>query len=206
MFFLGRPLRRSGSFRNGNGATLALLVLALIALDVVIYLPFVKAYDANLLAEEANSQQEEPNTIEESKPSLEKSEIDPLNVLVLCVGAGTSAMFANAVNKGAEIKDLPVKAQAEAFGGHTGVLSEVQLVVLSPQVQSRYDEIKADADRYGIKVVKTKGAQYIGLTKDPEGAVDFVVNQANTKKNKSKSMDCLSKIAVLERLFMDESN
>lgn len=172
-----------GIFLGTGMAPLSLLlVLALIALDVVIYLPFVKAYDANLLAEEANSQQEEPNTIEESKPSLEKSEIDPLNVLVLCVGAGTSAMFANAVNKGAEIKDLPVKAQAEAFGGHTGVLSEVQLVVLSPQVQSRYDEIKADADRYGIKVVKTKGAQYIGLTKDPEGAVDFVVNQANTKE------------------------
>lgn len=165
MFFLGRPLRRSGSFRNGNGATLALLVLALIALDVVIYLPFVKAYDANLLAEEANSQQEEPNTIEESKPSLEKSEIDPLNVLVLCVGAGTSAMFANAVNKGAEIKDLPVKAQAEAFGGHTGVLSEVQLVVLSPQVQSAMMRSKRMPIDMGSKSSKQKARNILDLPK-----------------------------------------
>lgn len=87
-------------------------------------------------------------------------------------------MFANAVNKGAEQKNLPVTARAEAFGGHTDILQDFQLVVLSPQVQSRYDEIKADADRYGIKLVRTKGAQYINLTRDPAGAVDFVISEA----------------------------
>lgn len=117
-------------------------------------------------------------TIEQTAlSSSEDSSMKPLNVLVLCVGAGTSAMFANAVNKGAQEKGLPVTAQAEAFGGHTGILQNFQLVVLSPQVQTRYDEIKADADKYGIKVVKTKGAQYINLTRQPENAVDFVVDE-----------------------------
>ena len=74
---------------------------------------------------------------------------------------------------------MTINAKAEAFGAHTDILKNFQWVVLSPQVQSRYDEIKADADKLGIKVVKTKGAQYISLTKDPKGAANFVVKAAN---------------------------
>lgn len=180
-----------GLFLGTGMAPMALLC----AVDALIYIPFVKAYDSNLVAEEAfkasaPESREEPAPVQSAAAARQEpaqaaaeapasvSEDKPLNVLVLCVGAGTSAMFANAVNKGAEEKHLPVKAQAEAFGSHTGILDEFQLVVLSPQVQSRYDEIKSDADRYGIKVVKTKGAQYIGLTRDPAGAVDFVVRES----------------------------
>ncbi|WP_297569505.1 PTS transporter subunit EIIC [uncultured Faecalibaculum sp.] len=185
-----------GLFLGTGMAPMALLcAVVLIAVDALIYIPFVKAYDSNLVAEEAfkasaPESREEPAPVQSAAAARQEpaqaaaeapasvSEDKPLNVLVLCVGAGTSAMFANAVNKGAEEKHLPVKAQAEAFGSHTGILDEFQLVVLSPQVQSRYDEIKSDADRYGIKVVKTKGAQYIGLTRDPAGAVDFVVRES----------------------------
>lgn len=172
----------------------AVLAIVLIAADAIIYAPFVKAYDANLVAEEAENRKTEQETSDplpvesdsssaqnetpEPASGTEAEEIKPLNVLVLCVGAGTSAMFANAVNKGAEMKGLPITAQAEAFGAHTGILDDFQLVVLSPQVQSRYDEIKADTDKLGIKVVKTKGAQYINLTKNPEGAAEFVLNEA----------------------------
>ncbi len=185
-----------GLFLGTGMAPMALLcAVVLIAVDALIYIPFVKAYDSNLVAEEAfkasaPESREEPAPVQSAAAARQEpaqaaaeapasvSEDKPLNVLVLCVGAGTSAMFTNAVNKGAEEKHLPVKAQAEAFGSHTGILDEFQLVVLSPQVQSRYDEIKSDADRYGIKVVKTKGAQYIGLTRDPAGAVDFVVRES----------------------------
>ncbi|MEY8380632.1 PTS lactose transporter subunit IIBC [Ileibacterium valens] len=204
-----------GMFFGTGMAPLALVCAAVvIAVDALIYIPFIKAYDANLVIEEAEKREENAqdevkeeakvseaaNTevaqisaaqktesspvqseMENSETGLTKSEQKPLNVLVLCVGAGTSAMFANAVNKGAQGKDLPVSAQAEAFGAHTDILNQFNLVVLSPQVQSRYDEIKADADRYGIKVVKTKGAQYINLTRDPEGAVDFVISEANSE-------------------------
>ncbi|MEY8469366.1 PTS transporter subunit EIIC [Faecalibaculum rodentium] len=186
-----------GLFLGTGMAPMALLCsVVLIAVDALIYIPFVKAYDSTLVQEEAEKAVQgdvdggqtadtEPAAImvpEKAEPAeaatAPAEETKPLSVLVLCVGAGTSAMFANAVNKGAEEKHLPVTARAEAFGAHTDILDEFQLVVLSPQVQSRYDEIKADADRYGIKVVKTKGAQYIGLTKDPEGAVDFVVSES----------------------------
>ena len=177
-----------GMFLGTGMAPMALVCAgAMILADVVIYLPFAKAYDSTLVAEEAQNKDEEeqaeaaaatpaaPAAPAAAAPAVDK----PLNVLVLCVGAGTSAMFANAVNKGAELKNLPVTAQAEAFGGHTGILQDFDLVVLSPQVQSRYDEIKADADNLGIKVVKTKGGQYISLTKAPEEAVDFVLQAAN---------------------------
>lgn len=196
----------------GTGMSLlaGLLAILMIAVDAIIYLPFIKAYDSNLVIEEAKNleaeqaqeaqakvqeaaeakavpapaasgaavQVEEKETPAEAPAAAPAQETKPLNVLVLCVGAGTSAMFANAVNKGAEQKNLPVTARAEAFGGHTDILQDFQLVVLSPQVQSRYDEIKADADRYGIKLVRTKGAQYINLTRDPAGAVDFVISEA----------------------------
>ncbi|MCC9081702.1 PTS sugar transporter subunit IIB [Enterococcus lactis] len=51
------------------------------------------------------------------------------------------------------------------------------MVVLAPQVNSYYDDIKEDTDRLGIKLVATKGAEYIGLTRDPEKAVQFILNQ-----------------------------
>lgn len=178
-----------GLFLGTGMAPMALVcALVLLAADTLIYLPFVKAYDSSLVQEEkGKTAAEQKEDVKEVKPvaepvqkiaaAKEDEETKPLNVLVLCVGAGTSAMFANAVNKGAELRHLPVTARAEAFGAHTDILDEFQLVVLSPQVQSRYDEIKSDADKYGIKVVKTKGAQYIGLTKNPEGAVDFVIRE-----------------------------
>lgn len=175
-----------GLFLGTGMAPLALVLgLVLIAVDVIIYLPFVKAYDAQLVAEEANKHEEieEEEAIEEEVDTeLKNLENGSLDVLVLCVGAGTSAMFANAVNKGAKEENLPINAKAEAFGAHTDILKNFQLVVLSPQVQSRYDEIKADADKLGIKVVKTKGAQYISLTKDPKGAANFVVKAANEEE------------------------
>lgn len=178
---------------TGMSFMAAVLAVLLIVVDAVVYLPFVKAYDANLLVEEAQNRETnleveetpaetksvEPEVVEEKQTEEQKNEEQkPLNVLVLCVGAGTSAMFANAVNQGAEEKSLPVHAHAEAFGGHTGILQDYQMVILSPQVQTRYDEIKADADQLGIKVIKTKGAQYINLTRDPASAVDFVLKES----------------------------
>lgn len=167
-------------FGTGMAPMALLLAVVLLAVDVVIYAPFIKAYDSTLVEEEAQKHEEIEEEKEEEQEK-EKVELnDDLNVLVLCVGAGTSAMFANAVNKGAEQENLPVKAKAEAFGAHTDILKDFQLVVLSPQVQSRFDEIKADADKYGIQIVRTKGAQYIQLTKDPKGAVEFVVEASKS--------------------------
>lgn len=37
-----------------------------------------------------------------------------------------------------------------------------------------YEDIKTDTDRLGIKLVVTKGAEYISLTRDPQKALQFV--------------------------------
>ncbi len=175
-------------FGTGMAPLSLVLAVVLIVVDAMIYLPFAKAYDKSLVESEVarhvqmELEQEQANELVEDLSQLETTldlpDDQELNVLVLCVGAGTSAMFANAVNKGADQNHLPIHAKAEAFGAHTDILKDFQLVVLSPQVQSRYDEIKADADKLDIKVVKTKGSQYINLTRDPDGAARFVLTQA----------------------------
>ena len=144
-------------------------------------LTFIKAYDATLLEEE--KEKEALDALEEQVEKEEAKEVQPLslnkniNVLVLCVGAGTSAMFANAVKEGAEIENLPIDATASAYGSHYDILKDYDIVVLSPQVQSHLEEVQQDASKYGTKVVATKGAQYIKLTRDPKGAVEFICEQ-----------------------------
>lgn len=171
----------------GTGVSIwaCLLAVILIVVDAIIYLPFIKAYDAELLEEEAEKAEEELK--EEVQPIIEEKEqttkkLDKhVNVLVLCVGAGTSAMFANAITAGAEETGMPMSAMAAAYGSHYDIMKDFDMIVLSPQVQSHFDEMKADADKLGIKVVPTKGAQYIALTRDPKGAVDFVLTQLGLK-------------------------
>lgn len=157
-----------------------LLAVLLIVVDGIIYLPFVKAYDASLLEEE--KQTEALEALEEQVKEEEPETNEPLqldkkiNVLVLCVGAGTSAMFANAVKEGAKETGFPVDATASAYGNHYDILKNYDVVVLSPQVQAHLEEVKQDA-KEGTKVIATKGAQYIQLTRDPKGAVEFIVEQ-----------------------------
>ena len=158
-----------------------MLAVVLIVVDGIVYLPFIKAYDATLLEEE--KEKEALDALEEQVEKEEAKEVQPLslnkkiNVLVLCVGAGTSAMFANAVKEGAEIENLPIDATASAYGSHYDILKDYDIVVLSPQVQSHLEEVQQDASKYGTKVVATKGAQYIKLTRDPKGAVEFICEQ-----------------------------
>lgn len=157
-----------------------LLAVLLIVVDGIIYLPFVKAYDASLLEEE--KQKEALEALEEQVKEEEPETNEPLqldkkiNVLVLCVGAGTRAMFANAVKEGAKETGFPVDATASAYGNHYDILKNYDVVVLSPQVQAHLEEVKQDA-KEGTKVIATKGAQYIQLTRDPKGAVEFIVEQ-----------------------------
>lgn len=165
---------------TGISFLVVLLAVLLIVVDGIIYLPFVKAYDASLLEEE--KQKEALEALEEQVKEEEPETNEPLqldkkiNVLVLCVGAGTSAMFANAVKEGAKETGFPVDATASAYGNHYDILKNYDVVVLSPQVQAHLEEVKQDA-KEGTKVIATKGAQYIQLTRDPKGAVEFIVEQ-----------------------------
>ena len=169
------------------------LAALLIVVDVVIYYPFLKVYDEQILEEErsgkANDELKEKvaanfNTAK-ADAILEKAGVESAqntiteetNVLVLCAGGGTSGLLANALNKAAAEYNVPVKAAAGGYGAHREMLPEFDLVILAPQVASNYEDMKAETDKLGIKLAKTEGAQYIKLTRDGKGALAFVQEQ-----------------------------
>ena len=171
------------------------LAALLIVVDVVIYYPFLKVYDEQILEEERSGKSNDSlkekvaanfNTAK-ADAILEKAGVEgepvqnnitkETNVLVLCAGGGTSGLLANALNKAAAEYNVPVKAAAGGYGAHREMLPEFDLVILAPQVASNYEDMKAETDKLGIKLAKTEGAQYIKLTRDGQGALAFVQAQ-----------------------------
>lgn len=171
------------------------LAALLIVVDVAIYYPFLKVYDDQILAEEAagtsndslkekvvaNFNTAKADAILEKAGVTEKASeteiTEQTNVLVLCAGGGTSGLLANALNKAAKEYGAPVTAAAGSYGAHREILPQYQLVILAPQVASNYEDMKAETDKLGIKLAKTEGAQYIGLTRDGQGSLAFVKQQ-----------------------------
>lgn len=164
------------------------LVAVLLVVDFVIYYPFFKAYDSELLAKEKEQLEEEEKEVAVTTSNEEiavaqtvaqRKNIKNTNVLVLCAGAGTSAMLANALTEGAKETNIPITSTAGAYGSHYEIMKDFDMIILAPQVGSYYDDIKKDTDRLGIKLVATKGAEYIGLTRAPKKAVEFVMSQVS---------------------------
>ncbi|HFV2640624.1 TPA: lactose-specific PTS transporter subunit EIIC [Streptococcus pneumoniae] len=170
-----------------------ILAALLIVVDVVIYYPFLKVYDEQILEEERSGKSNDElkekvaanfNTAK-ADAILEKAGVEAAqntitketNVLVLCAGGGTSGLLANALNKAAAEYNVPVKAAAGGYGAHREMLPEFDLVILAPQVASNFEDMKAETDKLGIKLAKTEGAQYIKLTRDGKGALAFVQEQ-----------------------------
>ena len=173
-----------------------ILAALLIVVDFIIYYPFIKVYDKQILEEErlgtTNNELKEKvaanfNT-KKADNILEKAGVEKTaavknnitketNVLVLCAGGGTSGLLANALNKASKEHNVPVKAAAGGYGAHREILPEFDLVILAPQVASNFEDMKAETDKLGIKLAKTEGAQYIRLTRDGKGALDFVQAQ-----------------------------
>lgn len=103
-----------------------------------------------------------------------KKDVDGLKVLVLCAGAGTSAMLANAIKEGAAQTGENIASSAGAYGQHTAIMDQYDVIVLAPQVRSYYNDMKADTDRLGIKLLTPRGKEYIDLTRDPAGAIKWL--------------------------------
>ncbi|HEC2243812.1 TPA: PTS transporter subunit EIIC [Staphylococcus delphini] len=182
------------------------LAITLIVVDVIVYYPFFKVYDNQILEDElkgvdstnelhakvgenfntkkaeailASSTNNSASRVsKEDKDSTEVNDItEPTNVLVLCAGGGTSGLLANALNKAAAEYNVPVKAAADSYGAHMDIMKDFDLVILAPQVASNYQDIKEDTDRLGIKLAKTQGVEYINLTRDGQAALKFVQDQ-----------------------------
>lgn len=183
------------------------LVALMLVVDIALYLPFLKVYDLQLVAEEAETAAQEAAasvagngtqvvqaatdaigepaaalaggsdvTIDESKTNgLSK----PTNVLVLCAGGGTSGILANALNKLAEERKIPLQATARAYGQDMDLIKDMDLVILAPQMDSQKGNLKKITDKYGVTMVTTTGREYIQLTQDGDKALKFV--EANAK-------------------------
>ena len=172
----------------------------LLIIDAVLYYPFFRVYDTQLVARETaiangeiSADDEDAAIPADAYAAAEKEEAGETkaapavaadasaadgkekHVLVLCASGATSSMLAKAIDKGAEKRGAHVEAIAMAYGQHKDIISDYDLIVLAPQMASMYDELKHDCDEQGVKSATTSGRQYVGLTRDPEKALDFAL-------------------------------
>jgi PTS system lactose-specific IIC component len=100
---------------------------------------------------------------------------DKLNILVICIGAGSSAMFANSARKAFVAAGMgdKVSVDSASFGAHADKEKVANLVILSPQVKMYVDDIKATANK-GTQVITTNGKDYVAATRDPNIAMDII--------------------------------
>lgn len=176
-------------------APLSFLYVALaLILDVLIWLPFFRAYDDGILKEEQAKETEElaavgeasvqdataSETSETTTPSESNDTItQDTNVLVICAGGGTSGILAKALNKTAEERNLPLHAAARAYGQHNDIINDMDLVILAPQMDSMRGNLQKICDHNDIKLLTTTGKQYIELTRDADKAIRFVAENTH---------------------------
>lgn len=160
------------------------LVLVVMVTNSLLYYPFFKAYDIESVEEEAKMDKE-IETSEKEEVVLDRSKVknDKINVLVLCAGGGTSGMLANALNdnkdKLKEKYGIEFSARGGHYGQHNEFMNDTDIVVLAPQVASFLENMEKEASNYGIKVIATKGAEYIKYTRDSESAAELIIKELN---------------------------
>lgn len=160
-----------------------ILMLLLLVVDFVVYFPFFKAYDNELIEKERNQENEiiEEKREEAAEQLVTKAAAEAMaevkteqKILVLCANGATSAMLANAIKKGAKAKNIALDSTAMAYGQHKDLIGEFDLIILAPQMASMLNELKEDVKGYQTKAVSTSGAEYVALAREPEQAVNFV--------------------------------
>lgn len=163
----------------------------LLVVDAVIYYPFFRAYDKQLVEREALIAEgaqldddgvpvEEAVAVKEVEVKKEAPKAAPVpktekKVLVLCASGATSSMLAKAIVKGAKAADAPVDSIAMAYGQHKDCITDYDLIVLAPQMASMFDELKHDCDEKGVPAATCSGKEYVGLTRNPAGALEFAL-------------------------------
>lgn len=181
----------------GTGFAKLSFILAplLLIIDFVMYYPFFKVYDKQLVAEElvrigdenVAATQENPASVKEviekeaekldEKVNLKDDTAEKKLVLVLCASGATSSMLANAITKGAKQEGVNLESIAMAYGQHKDVIPDYDLIVLAPQMASMYKELKSDCESKGTKSATTSGKEYVKLTRDPVGALKFALDK-----------------------------
>ena len=162
----------------------------LLVVDAVIYYPFFRAYDKQLVEREAliaeGAELDDDGVPVEEAVAVKEVEVKKeapkavvpkteKKVLVLCASGATSSMLAKAIVKGAKAADAPVDSIAMAYGQHKDCITDYDLIVLAPQMASMFDELKHDCDEKGVPAATCSGKEYVGLTRDPAGALKFAL-------------------------------
>lgn len=161
-----------------------ILVIVLCVVDFAVYYPFFKVYDKQLLEEEAKrlASGEEANT-KETITVDEPITIDgKKTILVLCANGATSSMLANAIAKGAKEKGMDIESIAMAYGQHKSNINDFDVIILAPQMGSMYEELQNDCKSTSCIPATTNGAQYVALTRNPQGALDFALGLLKEKQ------------------------
>ena len=160
----------------GLGLLCVIYVLCALLLDFLIYYPFFRVYDGLKVQEE-----DEASDVLNEEEALEVNNevVDQKRILVLCAGGGTSGLLAHALDEGAKEKGIKLTTAAGAYGAHYDMLKNFDLVILAPQVANNLEDLKKDTDRLHIKCTACQSKQYIGLTRDPQKALEFVFSILN---------------------------
>lgn len=104
----------------------------------------------------------ETNSLNQEKVATNKNN---LNILILCYGAGTSAMLAASIERGVMQYNLDnFHVDSAAYGTHQDKIKDTNLVILSPQVKMYIDDIRLSAPH--AQYIVTNGKQYADATKD----------------------------------------
>ena len=162
----------------------------LLIVDAVIYYPFFRAYDKQLVEREAliaeGAELDDDGVPVEEAVAVKEVEVKKeapkavvpkteKKVLVLCASGATSSMLAKAIVKGAKAANAPVDSIAMAYGQHKDCITDYDLIVLAPQMASMFDELKHDCDEKGVPAATCSGKEYVGLTRNPAGALEFAL-------------------------------
>ncbi|MDD6511934.1 PTS lactose transporter subunit IIBC [Sharpea azabuensis] len=160
----------------GLGLLCVIYVLCALLLDFLIYYPFFRVYDGLKVQEE-----DEASDVQNEEEALEVNNevVDQKRILVLCAGGGTSGLLAHALDEGAKEKGIKLTTAAGAYGAHYDMLKNFDLVILAPQGANNLEDLKKDTDRLHIKCTACQSKQYIGLTRDPQKALEFVFSILN---------------------------
>ncbi|WP_146637245.1 hypothetical protein [Spiroplasma clarkii] len=90
--------------------------------------------------------------------------VDTVEVLVICIGAGSSAMLAETINKAFSDGQVKVDAKACSSGNYSEFIENTNLVIISPQARSIQKSIDDYAKgKQNMIVFQTKGPEFLEM-------------------------------------------
>ena len=137
-----------------------LLPPLLIGVDMLIYLPFFRKYD------EGYDDKSDKTSADEGNPS-HLDALENKKVLILCAGGGTSRIIANTLQTTAANMNINVEFDSTAYGLHSDILSNYDLVLLAPQVYSYLPTLKHECEKQHIACIGLNAEQYMQLLNNP---------------------------------------